>query len=121
MLPVLPKLSIVLLCVAMQKYCVAHIAIEKYCVAHVVIAKSGFAIYISVRCHLSAILLSPKNNSPHGRTSTTVLPLIDRDKCPLQLGEGPVRIAHIVRDRELSRIFVVNIDYRPRVPSVGRP
>ena len=43
MLPVLPKLSIVLLCVAMQKYCVAHIAIEKYCVAHVVIAKSGFA------------------------------------------------------------------------------
>ena len=75
----------------------------------------------SVRCHLSAILLSPKNNSPHGRTSTTVLPLIDRDKCPLQLGEGPVRIAHIVRDRELSRIFLANIDYRPRVPSIGRP
>ena len=65
----------------------------------------------SIRCQLSAILLSPKNNSHMEGLLDLILPSIDRAKWPQQPGESPVPIAHIVRNRQLSKFIPAKTDY----------
>ena len=81
----------------------------------------GVRYLISVRCQLAAILLSPENNSPLERLYGSVLQSIDRAKWSVQPGKSPIPIAHIIRDRQLSKSILAKTDYRPRVSSIGRP